>query len=114
MVEGGLEVVQFEPTRLMSPYLLALAAGTLRDYGGAGGAGVRRLRQSGPQPQFRFYSVPGLEWQLAKADEVGAFEHVVCWGGTDGAERWIWMAAEGGGELMLHHTASRANRSSFN
>lgn len=87
----GQKVVQFEPTPLMSPYLLALAAGNLRKYDGGQGSAGRRLHQSGAEPLYSFYSVPGLEWQLAKAAEVGRMEHGGCWGGTVCVALWIWM-----------------------
>jgi hypothetical protein len=71
-------LVQFEPTPKMSPYLLALAAGNLRQYSGTGGAGTgRRLRQGAASVQYAFYAVPGLEWQLETAAQIApkAFQY---------------------------------------
>lgn len=60
----GQKVVEFEPTPVMSPYLLALVAGNLRQYGGAGAGVVGGV-------QYGFYAAPGLEWQLEMAAQVG-------------------------------------------
>lgn len=72
--EDAQKLVQFEPTPVMSPYLLALAAGNLRKYdaAAAGAAGTgRRLSQTVDGVRFEFYAVPGLEWQLEMASQVG-------------------------------------------
>ena len=67
----GQKLVQFEPTPVMSPYLLALAAGNLRKYDAASAAGTgRRLSQTVDGVRFEFYAVPGLEWQLEMASQV--------------------------------------------
>lgn len=78
---AGTKVWTFEPTPPMSPYLLAIAAGSLKQLatatggaGGAGGAGAgRRLAQAPGQPgavTYGFWAVPGLESQLELAAEL--------------------------------------------
>ena len=67
---NGQRVVQFEPTPPMSPDLLAIVAGNLRQYAGGLATG-RRLQQRPGAAEYAFYSVPGLEWQLEMAAQVG-------------------------------------------
>ena len=65
---NAVQVVQFQTTPVMSPYLLALAAGRLAQYGAGG---------SGASPALRLWAVPGREGELALAAAVApaAFAH---------------------------------------
>jgi aminopeptidase N len=69
---GSVTIVVFEPTPLMSPYLLAITAGNLKQYTPSGGTG-RRLQADSAEagnPTLAFWAVPGLADQLELAAEV--------------------------------------------
>ncbi|KAL4855828.1 Puromycin-sensitive aminopeptidase [Chlorella vulgaris] len=80
-------LVEFQVTPLMSPYLLAVAAGGMVQYTGAeaavpdnssstggcsaGGGSAAMFGGADGLPALRFWAAPGLEGQLAAAAEVG-------------------------------------------
>ena len=64
----AIHIYEFEPTPVMSPYLLAVAAGDLVQYKQAGGGNATGAAAG--LPELRFWAAPGLEGQLAEAAQV--------------------------------------------
>jgi aminopeptidase N len=76
----AIQVYEFEPTPVMSPYLLAVAAGALAQYNATSGSSTvggngssmsnRGGGGGGSQPELRLWAAAGREGQLAAAAAV--------------------------------------------